>query len=84
MANAVKLAISISAEDFKTIEAIRKKEETTRSAVITGAIRLLRDRQEKERLIRLYEEGYKKHPEDIAGIKAKEKAAIEVLSQEDW
>lgn len=84
MANAVKLAISISAEDFKTIEAIRKKEETTRSAVITGAIRLLRAGQEKERLIRLYEEGYRKHPENVAEIKAKEKAAIEVLSKEDW
>ena len=46
MANAVKLAISISAEDFKTIEAIRKKE-TTRSAVITEAIRLLRAGQRK-------------------------------------
>ena len=84
MANAVKLAISISAEDFKTIETIRKKEETTRSAVITEAIRLLRAGQEKERLIRLYEEGYRKHPENVAEIKAKEKAAIEVLSKEDW
>ena len=84
MANAVKLAISISAEDFKTIETIRKKEEITRSAVITEAIRLLRAGQEKEWLIRLYEEGYRKHPEQVAEIMAKEKAAIEVLTQEDW
>ncbi|HUO77406.1 MAG TPA: hypothetical protein VMU21_07490 [Thermodesulfovibrionales bacterium] len=84
MSKAVKLAISISSEDFKTIEAIRVKEGTTRSGVVTEAIRLLRDKTEKERLIRLYEKGYRKHPEHLPEIKAKEKAALEVLSQEDW
>lgn len=84
MANAVKLAISISDEDFSAIEAIRKKQGLTRSAVISGAIRLLRDREEKERLIRLYEKGYRKHPESIPEIKAKEKAVLDVLSKEDW
>lgn len=84
MAHAVKVAISISDEDFSVIETIRKKEGRTRSGVITEAIRLLRDKEEKTRLIRLYEEGYRKHPENVAEIKAYEKAAFEVLSPEDW
>ncbi|MBI4823041.1 MAG: hypothetical protein HY805_02270 [Nitrospirae bacterium] len=84
MSKAVKLAISITDEDFKAIETVRKKEGITRSGVITEAIRLLRDKAEKERLIRLYEEGYKKHPEKLPEIKAIEKASIEILSKEDW
>jgi hypothetical protein len=84
MARAVKLAISISSEDFKAIETIRKREGITRSGVVAEAIRLLRDKTEKERLIRLYEEGYRKHPENLNEIKAKEKASLDVLSQEDW
>lgn len=84
MPHSVKLAISISDEDFSAIEAIRKKEGLTRSGVITEAIRLLRKKEEKERLIRLYEEGYRKHPENVAEIKAGEKAALDVLSKEDW
>jgi hypothetical protein len=84
MAHAVKLAISISDEDFSAIETIRKKEGLTRSGVITEAIRLLREKEEKERLIRLYEEGYRKHPESIGEIMVKEKAVLDVLSKEDW
>ena len=84
MPKAVKLAISISSDDYKTIETIRKQEGITRSGVVAEAIRLLRDKAEKERLIRLYEEGYRRHPEYLPEIKAKEKASLEVLSQEDW
>lgn len=84
MAHAVKLAISISDEDFSAIEGIRKKWGLTRSGVVTEAIRLLRAKDEKERLVRMYEEGYRKHPESISEIKAKEKAVLEVLSKEDW
>lgn len=84
MSRAVKLAISISDEDYKTIEVIRKKEGTTRSSVVSEAIRLLRDKSEKKRLIKLYEEGYKKHPEKLPEVKAIEKASLEILAKEDW
>lgn len=84
MSKAVKLAISISNEDFKAIEVIRKKEGTTRSSVVAGAIRLLRDKTERESLVRLYEEGYRRHPESPHEIKAREKASLEVLSREEW
>lgn len=84
MAHAVKVAISISNEDFSAIELIRKKEGRTRSGVITEAIRLLRDREEKAQLIRMYEEGYRQYPETLPEIKAYERAAFEALSPEDW
>ena len=84
MPKAVKLAISISADDYKAIEAIRREEGSTRSGVVSEAIRLLRDKSEKERLIRLYEEGYKKHPEKLPEIKAREKASLDILAPEDW
>lgn len=84
MAHAVKFAVSISDEDFSTLEKIRKREKLTRSGVVAEAIRLLKQKEEKEELVRLYEEGYRKHPENIAEIKAGEKAALDVLSKEDW
>jgi hypothetical protein len=84
MRKAVKLAISISADDYRAIEAIRKEEGGTRSGVVSEAIRLLRNKSEKERLIRLYEEGYSKHPEKLPEIKALEKASLDILAPKDW
>lgn len=84
MPKAVKLAISLSADDYRTIEVIRKEEGNTRSGVVSEAIRLLRDKSEKERMIRLYEEGYRRHPERLPEMKAFEKASLDVLSPEDW
>ena len=84
MPKAVKLAISISADDYRAIEAIRKEEGSTRSGVVSNAIRLLRDKSEKERLTRLYEEGYRKHPEKLPELKALEKASLDILAPDDW
>lgn len=44
----------------------------------------LQDKVKKERLLRRYEKGYRKHRESPADIRAKEKAELEALSQEDW
>jgi hypothetical protein len=84
MPKAFKLAISISADDYRAIEAIRREEGSTRSGVVSEAIKLLRDKSEKERLTRLYEEGYRKHPEKLPEIKALEKASLDILAPEDW
>lgn len=84
MQKAVKIAVSMSNEDFETIEAIRKHTGTTRSGVVTKAIRLLGETSRKESLIRRYEQGYKKHPEKKLEIEALEKAAVETLSDEGW
>lgn len=84
MQKAVKIAVSMSSKDFETIEAIRKHTGTTRSGVITKAIRLLGETSKKEGLIKRYEQGYKRHPEKKIEIEAFEKAAIETLSAEGW
>ena len=49
MSRAVKVAISMSTEDFKVIEAIKKQNGITRSDVVVKAVRLLRDKAEKEK-----------------------------------
>lgn len=84
MSRAVKLTISIPEEDFREIEAIRKRNGTTRSGVVAKALKLFREREEKEKLLRQYEEGYKKHPETPLEIKAWEEVSIETFSSEDW
>ena len=84
MPKAVKFAISISADDYRAIEAIRREEGRTRSGVVSEAIRLLRDKSEKERLTRLYEEGYRRHPEKLPELKALEKASLDILAPDDW
>jgi len=84
MSRAVKVAISMSNEDFKVIEAIKKQNGITRSDVVVKAVRLLRDKAEKEKMIRAYEDGYRRYPEKLIEIKAMEKASIEALSDEVW
>ena len=84
MSRTVKMAVSMMNEDFKIIEDIRKHEGITRSGVVVRAIRLLRDKAEKEKMIRAYEEGYKKHPEKLTEIKALERAGLNAMSEEDW
>ncbi|MEK6652667.1 MAG: hypothetical protein AABY50_07015 [Nitrospirota bacterium] len=84
MLKTVKVAVSMSSEDFKVIEDIRKHDGITRSGVVVKAVRLLRNKSEKEKMIKAYEDGYKKYPEKLIEIKAREKACIETLSDEVW
>jgi hypothetical protein len=51
---------------------------------VARAIKLFRDREEKERLIKQYEEGYTKHPETPIETEAWEKVSSETFSSEDW
>ncbi|MBI5892446.1 MAG: hypothetical protein HZB79_02155 [Deltaproteobacteria bacterium] len=81
---AVKFAVSMHEEDYKDLEAIRKEEKLSRSGVIAEAIRLLKEFREKEKLVRQYEEGYKKMPEELANIKAWERVSAEVFSKGEW
>lgn len=77
-----KFAISLPKEDFEKIEKIRKRLGFERSALIDKAIRFWLKNLEQEELIRRYEEGYKKQPEDIVEIIAMENAAIEAFKEE--
>lgn len=81
---AVKFAVSIPEEDYRDIENIRKREKLSRSGIVVEAIRFLKKSREKEKLIRLYEEGYKNMPEKLTEIKVREAASLEVFSKEGW
>ncbi len=80
----MKIAISLSKEDFLAIEKLKKESKKSRSELIQEAIgSWLTNRREKE-LIKQYERGYKNKPEKLSDIKAFEKAQLEVLSREKW
>jgi Arc/MetJ-type ribon-helix-helix transcriptional regulator len=63
---------------------LRKKKGLSRSEFIRETIRLWKEEKEKERLVRVYEDGYKRVPENLANIEAWEKASLNSLSREEW
>ena len=84
MASSIKFAISIPDKEFKELENFRKKKGVSRSKLILEAITLWKETKERERLTRLYEEGYKRVPENLRDTEGWEKASLSVLSHEDW
>lgn len=84
MIKSIKFAVSIPSDEFKELEILRKKQGLTRSAFISKAIRLWKESKKKEKLIRLYVEGYKRIPENVREIKALEQASSEVMVSDDW
>ncbi|HBO84166.1 MAG: hypothetical protein A2073_04220 [Deltaproteobacteria bacterium GWC2_42_11] len=81
---AVKFAVSIPEENYRELEAMRKKEGLSRSGIVAEAIRLLKEFTEKEKLVRQYEEGYRKKPEKITEIKTWERVSAETFSKGEW
>jgi len=82
MAKAVKFAVSIPSNEFNELEAIRKKKGLSRSEFVREAIKLWKEEREKRKLIKIYEEGYKKVPENLATIEAWERASLSSFSEE--
>jgi metal-responsive CopG/Arc/MetJ family transcriptional regulator len=80
----VKFAISIPDKEYKELETFRKKKGISRSKFILEVIQLWKETKDRERLIRTYEEGYKKLPENLRNIESWEKASQSVFSQSDW
>lgn len=80
MGKAVKFAVSIPGSEFKELEAIRKKEGLSRSEFIRATVKLWEEEKEKKRLVKAYEDGYKKVPENLANIEAWEKASLSSFS----
>ncbi|MCK4244717.1 MAG: hypothetical protein KAX20_03735 [Candidatus Omnitrophica bacterium] len=77
-------AVTIPKKDYFILEEISKKRKINRSALISSIIHRWLNSLEKERLIRQYEKGYRKHPEDPIHITALEKAEFKALSREGW
>ena len=84
MINSAKIAISLPVEDLKRIEKVRKELKIQRSAIIDMAIRFWLDHIEKQKLIKQYEEGYRRHPESVREIETLEKLSAEAFSEEGW
>lgn len=84
MGKTVKIAISIPQEEFNELEAQRNKEGISRSRFVLKTLRFWQEEKEKERLVRIYEEGYKRLPENPREIEAWEKVSPGVFSQDEW
>jgi len=84
MPKAIKFAVSVTEEEFGEIEALRREKGISRSKLISNALKLLIKRRKTERLIKLYEEGYRKIPEKPLEIKAWEKVSLESFSNGEW
>lgn len=85
MHNTRKISFSIPKGDLEMLEKTRKRMGLTRSAFIDMAIRFWLNWKNKRKLIKCYEDGYKKLPEEIQKLKAIEKAESEVLTPgEEW
>lgn len=81
MRASIKIAISLPGEEFKELEACRNKEGISRSKFILKALKFWKEEKEKERLIRIYEEGYKSTPENLRELEAWEKASLSVFTK---
>ena len=84
MGKAVKIAISIPQEAFKELEAHRNEEGISRSKFILKTLRFWQKEKGIERLVSIYEEGYKRIPEDPRELEAWEKVSSGVFSQGEW
>ncbi|MGH7264060.1 MAG: ribbon-helix-helix protein, CopG family [Candidatus Rokuibacteriota bacterium] len=79
-----KVAVSIPEPLYQAVERVRKVSRQSRSATIQDALRYWLDRQAEAALVREYEAGYRRKPEERREIEAAEAAAVRLLSAEDW
>lgn len=84
MSGSVKFAVSMPDKEYKEMESFRKKKRISRSKFILEVIQLWKETKDRERLIRTYEEGYNKLPENPVNVEAWEKASQSVFSRSDW
>ena len=84
MINSTKIAISLPTEDLLRLEKVRKELGTQRSALIDTAIRFWLDNRDKQKLIKQYEDGYRRHPESIKEIEALQKLSADAFAEEGW
>jgi hypothetical protein len=79
-----KIAITLSPDQFRAIERIRRKQGIPRSRVIQRALTFYLSQGAESDAARAYDEGYRRHPERTLAATAYEQAAAEVLGVEDW
>lgn len=85
MSSAVaKMAVSLPKELFNSMEQARRKLKLPRSAAVVEALRAWLKRQEEQKLIRQYTEGYRKHPESRMEIREGSRHAAREFSKDPW
>ena len=87
MANAVRTAISLPANDFEALEATRKRLRKPRSEIMREALRSWLRQREVAELERRYVEGYRRQPvskEEKREIEAMARTTFDVLKREEW
>ena len=84
MSYAVKTAISLPLEDFRKIEALRRRTKRSRSEIIAEAVRSWFRSRSMEKLEDQYLRGYRKKPENTAESDALFRAGLSSWDREDW
>ena len=84
MSHTQKLSITLPGEVAGDVERLMKESGETRSGVILRVLRAFFRTRGQEARIHAYVEGYRRHPESAAEVKAAEAAATELLAQETW
>jgi metal-responsive CopG/Arc/MetJ family transcriptional regulator len=80
MAGVVKIAISMPGEEFRELEALRKKEGLSRSKFIIEAVKHFKEERRKEKLAKIYKEGYQRIPETLQIAEGWEKVSLAAFS----
>jgi metal-responsive CopG/Arc/MetJ family transcriptional regulator len=81
---AVKLAITIPQEEYREVEAIRRRLNTSRSAVILRALESWLAARRALELDRQYRKAYKRQPETKTEIEAQRALVSQILASEEW
>ncbi len=81
--NTAKITISLPKDEFKILEALQRKLNISRSALIDEAIKFWLGHRQQEELIKRYEAGYKAKPESLQEIKAMEEASAAAFEEEE-
>jgi metal-responsive CopG/Arc/MetJ family transcriptional regulator len=80
---AAKVAISLPDELYRAVEGARRRAGKSRSAVVQEALRAWLRRQAQGDLVREYEAGYRRRPEDAREIEEALATAEPLLRDED-
>jgi metal-responsive CopG/Arc/MetJ family transcriptional regulator len=85
MSSAVaKVAVSLPKELFNSMEQARRKLKLPRSAAVVEALRAWLKRQEEEKLVRQYTEGYRRHPESRLEVREGSRHAAREFGKDPW
>jgi metal-responsive CopG/Arc/MetJ family transcriptional regulator len=78
-----KVAVSLPDDLYRALESARRRARKSRSAVVQEAIRDWLGRCARAELVRDYEEGYRRRPENAREVESALATAVGLLAQDD-